>query len=348
MRKYRHTFISAGFVVALIAGCSKTEEKEEDAYDTAIPVSLSTVATEVRTDVIATAGTIASLGEARLSFKIGGVIDKIFVKEGQQVQAGQVLAALNLTEIEAQVSQARLSYEKSERDLERVRNMLRDTAATLEQFQNASTGFDLSRQNLDIARFNREFARISSPVDGTVIRKIMNEGEMTAPGSPVLVVISSRKSDWVARVGVSDRDWARLKPGDKAEVQLDAYPGESFSGNVTFLSQVADPVTHLYEVEIKLTGNVPRMAAGLFAKVAISPSQSRSYKVIPVEALLEGQGKAGFVFIAENGKAKKVPVAIGYLEGDKVLLTGGLDSTDQVVSGGSAFLTDGAEINIVR
>ncbi len=344
----RQIYTLTGLAIALMAGCSKPEEKEGEVYDTAIPVSLSAVATEVRTDPVATAGTIASLGEARLSFKIGGVIDKIYVKEGQQVQAGQVLATLNMTEIEAQVNQARLSYEKSERDLERVRNMLRDTAATLEQFQNASTGFDLARQSLDIARFNSKFAKISSPVAGTVIRKMMNEGEMTGPGSPVLVLISNRKTDWVARVGVSDRDWARLKPGDKAEIQLDAYPDESFPGAVTFLSQVADPVTHLYDVEIKLTGIVPRMAAGLFAKVLVWPSQSRSYRVIPVEALLEGHGQEGFVFVAENGKARKVPVKIGYLDREKVLLTGGLDSISQVISGGGAFLTDGAEVNIVR
>ncbi len=346
MRRYIYTL--TGLAMMLMAGCSKPEEKEKEASDAAIPVSLSAVETEIRTDPVATAGTIASLGEARLSFKIGGVIDKIYVKEGQQVQAGQVLATLNMTEIEAQVSQAQLSYEKSERDVERVKNMLRDTAATLEQFQNASTGLDLARQSLSIARFNREFARISSPVAGTVIKKMMNEGEMTGPGSPVLVLISNRKNDWVAKVGVSDRDWARLKPGDKAEIQLDAYPDESFPGAVTFLSQVADPVTHLYDVEIKLTGAVPRMAAGLFAKVRLWPSQSRSYQVIPVEALLEGHGKDGFVFVAENGKARKVPVKIGYLDKEKVLLTGGLDSVGHVISGGSAFLTEGAEVNVVR
>ncbi len=344
----RYVYVLTCLAIALMAGCSRPEEKEEESSDTAIPVSLSAVETEVRTDPVATAGTIASLGEARLSFKIGGVIDKIYVKEGQQVRAGQVLAALNMTEIEAQVNQAQFSYEKSERDLERVKNMLRDTAATLEQFQNASTGLDLARQGLEIARFNREFAKISSPVAGTIIKKMMNEGEMAGPGSPVLILISDCKSDWVAKVGVSDRDWARLKPGDKAEIELDAYPDETFPGIVTFLSQVADPVTHLYDVEIKLTGVVPRMAAGLFAKVRLWPSQSRSYRVIPVEALLEGHGKEGFVFVAEDGKARKIPVKIGYLDREKVLLTGGVDSIGQVISGGSAFLTDGAEVKIVR
>src|SRR5690606_18531684 len=144
--------------------------------------------------------------------------------------------------------------------------------------------------------------------------KLMSEGEVTGPGSPVLMIVSGRKNDWVVKVGVSDRDWARLKPGDKAEVELDAYPGEQLNGVVSFLSLVADPATHLYEVEVRLTGTVPRMASGLFAKVSLWPSQSRRFEIIPVEALLEGHGSEGFVFVVEEGKARKKQVKIGYLD----------------------------------
>lgn len=329
-----------------LSRCTGRGQEQEAQQDTAIAVSLANVESVVRTDPVFTAGTVASLEEARLSFKIGGVIDRILVREGQEVKAGQLLATLHMTEIEAQVSQAELSLEKAQRDLGRVENMFRDTAATLEQVQNARTGFDVARESLSIARFNRDFAKITSPVAGTVVRKLMNEGEVTGPGSPVLMLVSGRRQDWVVKVGVSDRDWARLKPGDRAEVQLDAYPDEDFAGVVSFLSQVADPVTHLYEVEIRLTGNIPRMASGLFAKVKLHPSQSRSYYAVPVEALLEGHGNNGFVFVAEGGKARKIPVRIGYLDMDKVLITDGLDSVRQVVTGGGAFLSDGVSVSV--
>lgn len=339
------------FFLVLLAGwglsnCSGNKKQVEEQTGSALPVSLARVEKAVRADPVKTAGTVASLSEARLAFKIGGVIEKVYVREGESVRAGQLLATLNTTEIDAQVGQAELAFQKSGRDFERVKSMLRDTAATLEQFQNAGTALDIAQQNVSIARFNRDFAKISSPVSGTVVKKLMSEGEVAGPGTPVLVLVSSRKSDWVVKAGVSDRDWARLKPGDKAEVELDAYPGEIFPGTVTFLSQAADPMTHLYEVEVKLTGLPSRLASGLFAKIALWPSQRREYSVIPVEALLEGHGQEGFVFVAKSGKARKIPVKIGYLDQDKVLLTGGLDSVDQVITGGSAFLVDGAAVRV--
>lgn len=329
---------------ALLVGCAPGEKLKEVTKDEAIPVSLKNVEYIVRTEPVSTAGTVTSLHDTRVSFKIGGVIDRIFVREGQSVKAGQLLATLHPDEIDAQVNQAEVAYAKATRDFERVSRMLRDTAATLEQHQNAQTAVDVARENLHIARFNREYAKITSPISGTVLKKMMNEGEVVGPGTPVLMLLSNQKSDWVIRVGVSDRDWARLAANDRAEIELDAYPEEKLEGYVTYLSQAADPITHLYEVEIRLTGNFPRLASGLFARVKLWPSGSRGYYAIPVEALIEGNGENGYVFTVENGIARKRSVKVGYLDRERVLLVSGIDSTDQVVCGGSAFLSEGASV----
>ena len=121
---------------------------------------------------------------------------------------GQLLARLNLTEIDAQVGQARNAFEKAERDFKRVSNLYRDSAATLEQFQNAQTGFQLAEQALQIAGFNQRYSSIYATESGRVLRKLMNEGELVGPGQPVYVINSTRPGDWVIRIGVADRDWA--------------------------------------------------------------------------------------------------------------------------------------------
>ncbi len=334
-------------VTVTLFSCQKEkQEKTPEQDEVQIPVQLTEVKTSERTEPVHVAGTVASLEEARLSFKTGGIIQKILFREGQQVRKGQLLATLDLTEIKAQVSQARLSWEKAERDMNRIQKMLDDTAATLEQFQNSKTGFEVARQNLDMAEFNLAHSRILSPIDGVVTRKVMNEGEMTGPGSVVLIVNANRRSDWVVHVGVSDRDWARLTTGNRANVQLDAYPDQVFEGQVSQMAQSADPATRLYEIEIKLLNPAVRMASGMFAKAELLPSISKNYKVIPVEALIEGHGKEGFVFIDQQGKARKKAVTIGYLDGDHVLISKGLDSIDAVITAGSAFLTDGASIQV--
>ena len=81
----------------------------------------------------------------------------------------------------------------------------------------------------------------------------------------------------MVRVGVSDKDWARLRPGNRAVITLDAYPGKTFTSVITELAQAADPVNKLYEVKINIQPNGAKLAPGLFANVSLTPAQSRTY-----------------------------------------------------------------------
>ena len=344
--KLVHLFLSISIMVLVWACGSKagndTTETTTSPDEAVVPIKLSPVSTVVRAEPVVAAGLVGSAQEARLSFKIGGVINQMLVEEGQTVRKGQLLATLNLTEINAQVSQAQLANEKAERDLGRVKSLYADTAATLEQLQNATTGTSVAKQNLTIAQFNRDYAQIRSTVDGTVTRKVVNPGEYSSPGSSVYLISSNRPNDWVVRVGVSDKDWARLRLGNRAAIILDAYPGRTFSGSVSELAQAADPVNKLYEVEVRINSGGVKLAPGLFAKVTLVPAQSRSYKLVPVEAIVEGNGKDGFVYVLANDQkhVQKTPVQIGFLDGGKVLLTNGLSGVKNVVTAGSAFLTE--------
>ena len=345
-------FLSFTLAVALWACGSNAKESTPKTADgsgdvAVVPIKLAPVTSVVRAEPVMASGLVSSAEEARLSFKVGGIINKMYVDEGQPVHKGQLLATLDLTEINAQVSQAQLASEKAERDLGRVKSLYADTAATLEQLQNATTGQNVSKQALTIAQFNRGYAQIRASVDGTVTRKVTNAGEYVAPGASVYLISGNRQADWVVRVGVSDKDWARLQPGNRASVRLDAYPDRTFSGTISELAQAADPVNKLYEVEVRINPGLTKLAPGLFANVTLVPARSRSYTVVPVEAIVEGNGKDGFVYVVANDqkKVRKLPVQIGYLDGDKVLLANAPADLKTVVTAGSAFLTE--ESNVI-
>ncbi|WP_375447039.1 efflux RND transporter periplasmic adaptor subunit [uncultured Fibrella sp.] len=313
-----------------------------------VPVRLASVQQVMRAEPVVASGLVSSSEEARLSFKVGGIINKLYVEEGQSVRKGQLLATLNLTEIDAQVTQAQLAQEKAERDLGRVEKLYADTAATLEQLQNATTGSNVAKQNLTIAQFNRGYAQIRASVDGTVTRKLVNEGEFVAAGAGVYLLSGNRRSDWVVRVGISDKDWARLKLGDRASIHLDAYPDRTLTGTISELAQAADPMNKLYEIEIRLAGNGVKLAPGLFAKVTLTPALQRTYSLVPIEAIVEGNGKEGFVYVLESDRRhiRKQPIQIGYISGESVLLTGGIDAGSQLVTSGSAYLTESSLVAV--
>ncbi len=291
-------------------------------------------------------GILGSSAEQRLAFKIGGVIQKIYVDEGDVVRPGQLLAILDKTEIDAQVAQAQQGLAKSERDLARVQGLYRDSSATLELLENATTGRDVAKESARIAQFNRQYAEIRATRGGKIIRKLMNEGEITGPGTPVLVLFETGNDDWVIKINVSDRDWARLNIGMNARVTMDAYPETVFNGKVSDLAPAADPSSGLYPVEIKIAPQGHRFAPGLFAEVDVTPPQARSYQMIPIEAIVEGEGKSAFVFaIQPDGETvRKIPVQVAFLDGNQVVISGGLDGIAEVITAGAPYLTEKSRV----
>ncbi len=131
--------------------CSNTEASVQNKEDKGIPVQVAKLAKEKVSLPIHVSGNISASKESRLSFKTGGIIESIYVDDGDQVKKGQVLAKLNLREIQEQVNQAVIGLEKAQRDYERVYNLYSDTVATLEQYQNAKSALDIANTNLNIA-----------------------------------------------------------------------------------------------------------------------------------------------------------------------------------------------------
>ncbi len=333
--------------------CSKHEDKEATrpiVDESTISVKLAPVKTGNYSLPIISSGLISTEIESRLSFKAGGIISRIYVTEGQSVSAGQVLATLDLTEIDAQVSQAKNSVKKTKRDLGRAQRLYTDSAATLEQVQNTETAFNVAEESFRIALFNRRYATIQASSSGKVIKKFVNEGELVSPGAPVLMVNSSGKNDWIVKIGLPDVDWVRVKKGDRVQVTTDAYPGVAFDAAVNVINEGADPINGLYQVEVKINPQGKRLASGLFARVEIIPAESQSLKSIPIEALIEGEGKHAFVFVVNQDQksVSKVPVTIAYLEQNKAMISQGLEKVSEVINEGSAFLTEFSVVTVSR
>ena len=299
---------------------------------------------------IVSAGRFTTDDEAYLSFKTGGIIEKIFVKEGDAVKKGELLATLNLGEINAMVAQAKAGYEKAKRDYNRVSNLYRDSVATLEQLQNAKTGMEVAEKQLSIAEFNSNYSEIRALSDGYVLKKFANEGQMVASGSPVIQTNGAGKGEWYLKAALSDIEWVSISLNDKADIELDAYPGIKYASYVFRKSEGVDPYTGTFTVDLKITSALSsKIASGLFGKAEIFPhSKIKSWK-IPYESLLDGDGDKGYVFATNDGNtAKKVEVTIAGLEKDFVLVSSGLENYKSLIVSGSAYLNDNSSIRIVE
>jgi RND family efflux transporter MFP subunit len=339
------------FSFLFLLSCSKKETTESAGITTDKPsntfyVKTSPISNASLQDVIHVTGVILSDTEAKPSFKTGGVIASTFVEEGDQVKKGQLLARLNMTEIEAQSTQAKFAVDKALRDQQRVENLYRDSIATLEQQQNATTAVEMAKKTLQIAEFNVAYSEIHSPIDGKVIKQMLQEGEVTGPGIPVYYIMGVKQTDWKLMAGLTDKNWGRLKAGDKATITLDAYPGWSVEGKVIRLADVANPLSGTFDAEISIPSKDKRIAAGLLAHIEIKPAAQPEYPVIPIEALVSSDGRSGIVYIAKNGVAEKRHVLIEQFQGEQVSIRSGLEGITDVITAGSGFLEEGDKITI--
>ena len=294
-------------------------------------------------------GTVAAKEEARLSFKIGGIVDRMYVREGQTVRRGATLATLNTTEIDAQVRQARQRRDKLQRDLQRARNLYADSAGTFETVQNLETGLEVAESNLEIAGFNQRYARVTAPFGGRIARRMAEPGELVGPGTPVYELVGDHLSNYVLRVGVSDRDVLHLAPGDSAAVRLDAYPATAFAATVTEIAAAADPRTGTFEVEVTLEpGNRP-LRIGFVGRVELYPSRQPDYYQLPMDALVEGDGQRVTLYTLDaDGRALPREVrVVRLLDSSFVVAAEDLRQIGAIVTAGAHYLTPGRAVTVV-
>lgn len=291
-------------------------------------------------------GVLRLKSEIDLSFKVGGVVAAVLVEEGAPVKKGQLLARLDPTEVEASLRQAKEVQTKADRDLDRVRRLHASGALPVVELQNAETSASVARSAVDAAAFNAQRAAIYAPDDGRVDRRMIEPGEVAAPGRPAFHV-SGRTKGAIVRLGLTDRDVLRVRDGDVACVVIDARPDLELPAKVTQIATVASLGSGTFDVEVRLDGLPDRLLSGLTAKVEIRHEETVS-AVVPIGALVDGRGDRAAVYVVDGERARRVPVRVAFLRDDHAALLAGLESEAHVIDTGAAQLEDGARIRVIR
>lgn len=349
MKRLLITSLALLGVALAVQGCSQSGAKTRPDADQPIPVRVAAVSlNRVAVPVNAT-GTLGPKDDVALSFKVGGVVARVLVDEGQHVRAGQLLASLDFGEIDPTVTRARAAAEKADRDLARAQRLYADSVVTREQVENAATARDAARAELDAAEFNRRHAEITSPADGVILRRQAEPGELVESGATILT-LGSRARGHVVRAWLADRDVVRIRRGDPATARFDALPNRRFEGHVTEIAAAADPMTGTYRVEIALgpVEGAASLASGLVGAVEIRPVADQLVALVPSESVLEADGSHGIVYtLAADGRsAVRHPVTLAFLAGDHVAIASGLEGAKNVITEGAAYLDDGHPVEV--
>jgi RND family efflux transporter MFP subunit len=330
-------------MILLFFNCSSKNESIKKIDSIKVKV-ISPVLVKYRPS-INVSGMLFSKKQSKLSFKTGGIIKKINVEEGDFVKKDEILAELNLSEINARLNQAEVAYFKAKRDFQRAENLFNDSVATLEQYQNAKSALEIAGSNLKIAKFNQEHSVIKAPDNGQILKRLHDEDEIVAQGYPVFLFSSSNSSK-IIRVNLSDRDVVLCSLGDSAIIYFDAYRGNPFYGIISEIAGMADPYTGTYEVEIKIFPKQQKLLNGMISKNTILLSQTDSLYELPVSSIIEKNGMNGSVYMAIGDSAVKKEVKIVALSDSSLLIAKETEIKNPVIVEGQEYLGQGSKIEI--
>jgi membrane fusion protein, multidrug efflux system len=313
----------------------------------ATPVRVAVAVDGPAAPAIRTHGLLANKDEFRLAFKMGGIVRRISVREGERVRRGERLAELEQAEVAAQVEQARQAQEKAQRDVERGERLYADKVISLEQLQDLRTQSRLTQAALSSAEFNSSHAAIFAPRDGTVLRRLVEEREVVAAGTPV-VVVGAEDRGFVVRAGLADRDIVQVKLNDRVQVRLDALPEQVLEGAVSEIASAAEPQSGMFPIEVTLRPMALPLKSGLVAKLDMTPASavSGSRVHVPIAAIVAGTGRRASVFVLENQQARRREVTVAFIEGESVALSSGVAVGERVITDGALYLEDGEPVAV--
>jgi RND family efflux transporter MFP subunit len=301
--------------------------------------------------------------------KTAGRLEEIYVKLGDPVRLGQRIAKIEDREIREQVKQAEAAFEVAratirqreadlkfaQTNLDRSRELFqrqllpRQTlddadarhAAAAAQLELARAQLMQSEARLQELRFTLANTVITSPVNGFVARRAADPGAYVSQNAPVADVVDISRVRLVANI--VERDMRRVGAGDSAKVEVDAFPGEAFSGRIARVAPVLDPSTRTAQIEVEIPNPSNRLKPGMYARVNLTIEQRQNALVVPANAVVDRDGQRG-VFLADNNTAAFRPVQVGIEDTGRVEILGGVTEKDRVVTTGAAALQDGDRI----
>lgn len=337
-----------------LAGCSG--QSEEAAKPAAAPVVQATTAVLQSSEIAATRatpGTVVALESVQVASRLMGYLRNIAVVEGQAVQKGQRLFTIDPLDIEGASEQARLGVQQAEdalrdakSDFDRFESLFKDEVVSRQQFEKMKLNYDMAntrvaqaKAGLNTARGQMRYATVTSPIDGVVTKKLANEGDIAAPGHPVLMVENTRRLQ--VQTSVAEDLFKTLHLGQEVMVEIDGQ-SQPVAGKIARLSPAADPMTHSYLV--KLDVNAAGLTSGAFAR-ALFPVGKRSVLAVPQAAVQNRAGITGVFVIDSTGLAHYRMVRLGSAADGQVEVLSGLNPGERVVTGNAQAVNNGDKVS---
>lgn len=353
--KYFILFIAS---IAVFSSCSS--EKKQPPIDQ--PVSVKTYfPTQSNQGEIFLSGQVSAKQTAMVSTKLMGTIERILVKPGDAVRAGQTLVIINSTDVKAKqaqatamIAEAQAASIDAQRDYQRYQTLYEQKSVSDKELENmalrntsAKARLQVARQGLREVNSMLSYSNIMAPFSGVVTQKMVDEGSIANPGMPLLTIEQS--GDLNVTASVPESYVTMIKMGDRVKVDVKSL-GISMPGYVSELSPSATMTGGQYAMKVAISQqDRARLRAGMYASVKITKTQQSvaSSKIIVRKSSVVYRDQLTGVYVAGKDNIAILHwVRLGNEMGELVEVLSGLNSTDKVIDYGQKKLYNGQSIKI--
>ncbi len=291
-----------------------------------------------------THGTLEAENEVDLVARAAGPIVELSAEEGMQVRTGQVLARIDDREIRAQLEVSKVRLEETELAYERAKQLSNSQLVSQEVLDQALANYQSAQGEFERLKVQMQYTVITAPFNGLIVERYVKFAQHLANGAQLF-----RISDFdplLCLIQVPERELSRLRVGQLARLEVEAWGDESFDAKVLRLSPVVDAATGTIRVTLEVRGR-GKLQPGMFSSVYLEMARKPNALVIPKSALaLDSLGDT--VFVAEESVAVRRSLELGFQNDNLLEVRSGLAEGEQVVVVGQDGLSEGTPIEILR
>jgi membrane fusion protein (multidrug efflux system) len=355
--------LSVVLVCTALSGCKKGgddkaaddkgQAKEEQKLDKdgkpipkveAVPVEVSKVAKKPIAASYTGTAPLEAPGEAQVVAKTSGVMVQLLAEEGDIVTKGQVLARIDPERARLEAARSLSTVHKLENNYRRSKELSERKLVSADAVDNIRFELESARASYDLARLELSYTNITAPISGVVAQRMFKPGNLIALNSPVFRIVDNSRLEAV--LNVPERELATLKVGLPIKMTVDALPGQVFDGVIDRLSPVVDSGSGTFRVVGAFAG-VGALRPGMFGRINVVYDQRNDALTIPRTALIEDEGEAA-VYTVREKKAVRVPVVLGYVNGELAEIRSGLKEGEPVITAGKVAVRDGTEVQVLN
>jgi membrane fusion protein (multidrug efflux system) len=344
--------VSASLVFLLLVamlqwGCggkSKANANNKKDEKVVVPVEVGAVIQGDIAAYLTGTATIEAEEETEVVAKVGGVVEKILIEEGDVVRAGQALAKLDDEKISVELTQARANLNRLESNYQRNKDLHAKQLVSTEVFQQSKYEYEQQQAAYELAELNLKYASIRTPISGVISERLIKVGNMILPNQPVFHVTGL--NPLIAVLYVPEGQLKRLREGLKAQLAVDAVENEVFTGRIKRMSPVVDPETGTVKVTIETQDESGLLRPGMFARIKIIYDVHENIVKAPKDAII-AEDRMASVFVVQDSLAIRRNITIGYTNTTHVEILEGLAVGDTVVTTGKGSLKDSTGVEIV-